>query len=410
MKRNVNVFILWLSTGLLAATGSLFARAAGADEGDRGAALPAAASWAERMALSDMRRNPEPWQIDFRESPKWNYTHGLMMTAYERLYEKTGDPRYADYIREYADTLINADGVIATYKLDNYNIDHLTPGRMLLFLQQYSPRPRYRKALQTLKTQLDGQPRTREGGFWHKQRYPHQMWLDGLYMGAPFYAQYLHAMDPDAAQFDDVQRQFELVMKHQIDPRTGLPYHGWDESREQQWADPDTGVSPNFWSRSIGWYVMALVDAIEYFPPQHPGRQALAGYLQQILDATLKFRDEETRLWYQVTDQGGRAGNYLEATGSVMFVYAMAKGANRGYLPPRYRVLAEESYQGLLQNLVRVDVDDREVHLTSNCAVAGLGGNPYRDGSYEYYVSEPVRDNDPKGVGPFILASLELNK
>ena len=268
----------------------------------------------------------------------------------------------------------------------------------------------YKEAADLLRKQLAEHPRTSEGGFWHKQRYPHQMWLDGLYMGAPFYAQYLKASGADAAAFDDVQRQFDLVMQHHIDPQTGLPYHAWDESREQKWADPETGVSPNFWSRSIGWYVMALVDAIEYFPEDHDGRQVLSVYLQQVLDATLKFRDEQSKLWYQVTDQGDREGNYLEATGSVMFVYAMARGANRGYLPARYKVLAEESYNGLLENLIRIDRDDHEIHLANNCAVAGLGGSPYRDGSYEYYISEPVRDNDPKGIGPFILASLELNK
>lgn len=401
MIKNVNVFIFGLATALAAVLATTSVAAASIVED---------MSWAERAALSDMQRNPEPWQIDFRETPKWNYTHGLMMTAYQRLYEKTGNSRYIDYIRDYADALIDKEGNITTYRLESYNIDHLTPGRMLLFLQQHSPDPRYRKALDTLKAQLDGQPRTSEGGFWHKQRYPHQMWLDGLYMGAPFYAQYLQASGADATAFDDVLRQFDLVMKHHIDAETGLPYHGWDESREQQWADPKTGLSPHFWSRSIGWYVMALVDAIEYFPEQHPGRKVLSGYLQQVLDATLKFRDDETRLWYQVTDQGNREGNYLEATGSVMFVYAMAKGANLGYLPARYRALAEESYNGLLDNLIRIDADDHEVHLMKNCAVAGLGGDPYRDGSYEYYVSEPVRDNDPKGVGPFILASLELNK
>ncbi|MFD1218452.1 glycoside hydrolase family 88/105 protein [Microbulbifer celer] len=374
------------------------------------AIVPSDTSWAERMALSDMQRNPEPWQIDFRTTPKWNYTHGLMMTAYQRLYEETGDKRYADHIQDYADTMIDADGSIDTYKLSNYNIDHLTPGRMLLFLEQYSPKPRYQKALQTLTTQLEGQPRTSDGGFWHKKRYPHQMWLDGLYMGAPFYAQYLNRTGAEASAFDDVQHQFDLVMQHQIDPQTGLPYHAWDESREQKWADPESGVSPNFWSRSIGWYVMALVDAIEYFPEDHAGREVLSGYLQQVLDATLRYRDAESNLWYQVTDQGGREGNYLEATGSVMFVYAMAKGANRGYLPPRYRELAEQSFTGLVDQLVRIDADDHEVHLMKNCAVAGLGGNPYRDGSFEYYISEPVRDNDPKGVGPFILASLELEK
>lgn len=372
--------------------------------------IPATLSWAERMALSDMQRNPEPWQIDFRDTPKWNYTHGLMMTAYEALYEHTGNPRYGRYIKRYADTLIEADGHIRTYQLDRYNIDHLNPGKMLLFLRHYSPSPRYDKALTTLWRQLQSQPRTSDGGFWHKQRYPHQMWLDGLYMGAPFYARYLAETDPDSPLFDDVERQFALVMAHHLNPKTGLLFHGWDESRKQSWANPDTGQSPNFWSRSMGWYVMGLVEALEQFPPQHPGRQRLAGYLQSVLDALLKYRDPATGLWYQVTDQGTRPGNYLEATGSVMFVYAMARGANRGYLPSHYRAIASDSYQGILKHLITVDGDDGEVHLQQNCAVAGLGGTPYRDGSFNYYVSEPVRADDPKGVGPFILASLELEQ
>ena len=367
-------------------------------------------SWAERMARSDMNRNPQAWQIDFRTTPKWGYTHGLMLSALARLYQQTGNKEYLDYIKGFGDKMVSDGGDIYGYQREQFNIDKINPGKVMFFLHEETAENKYKTVIETLRGQLKDHPRTREGGFWHKKRYTSQMWLDGLYMGAPFYAQYLDTYEPTSPLFDDVLLQFSLIMKHARDPNTGLLYHGWDESRKQRWANKTTGQSPHFWSRGLGWFTMALVDTIEFFPPNHPGRQQLQAYLKQVMDAIIPFQDKKTGLWYQVIDAAGREGNYLEATGSTMFVYVLAKAVNKGYLAKPYRTIAEKGYQGILDHLIRVDTDDQEVHLMQNCAVAGLGGKPYRDGSFDYYISEPVRDNDPKGVGPFILASLELNR
>jgi unsaturated rhamnogalacturonyl hydrolase len=266
---------------------------------------------------------------------------------------------------------------------------------------------RYLTVLQLLRKQIQEQPRTESGGFWHKKTYPNQMWLDGLYMGEPFYAQYTVQYE-NGKNLDDIAKQFELIQLHATDSKTGLLYHGWDESKQMPWADKVTGCSPNFWSRSIGWYMMALVDVLDYFPKDHPKRKELIGYLNNVSNAVAKVQDK-SGLWYQVTDKGGSEGNYLESSGSSMFVYAMAKGANKGYLPKKFKKIACKGFKGLTKDLIKTDADG-EITITQACAVAGLGGNPYRDGSYSYYINERKKDNDPKATGPFILAALELNK
>ena len=262
--------------------------------------------------------------------------------------------------------------------------------------------------MKLLRKQISEQPRTTDGGFWHKKRYPNQMWLDGLYMGEPFYAQYTTTFE-NGKQLNDVAKQFELIQKHAIDSKTGLLYHAWDESKLMAWANKENGKSPNFWSRSIGWYAMALVDALDYFPKNHPKRKVLIGYLNSLAAALDKAKDEKFGLWYQVTDQGNREGNYLESSGSSMFIYALAKGVNKGYLPAKYKEIANNSFKSLTSQLI-ITKEDGEITITQACAVAGLGGNPYRDGSYSYYVNERKKDNDPKATGPFILAALELDK
>jgi unsaturated rhamnogalacturonyl hydrolase len=233
------------------------------------------------------------------------------------------------------------------------------------------------------------------------------MWLDGLYMGAPFYVRYTVEFE-NSKNLDDVAKQFELIQKHSLDEKTGLLYHGWDESKQMDWANKETGTSLNFWSRSLGWYAMALVDVLDYFPKDHPKQPELVSYLNQLAEALTKFQDT-SGLWYQVTDMGGKEGNYLESTGTSMFAYALAKGVNKGYLPPEFKEVANKAFDGLTRDLIVV-ADDGEITITQACAVAGLGGNPYRDGSYEYYVNERKKDNDPKATGPFILAALELDK
>jgi len=362
--------------------------------------------WSERMALSVMKRAPEAWMNDFQKSPSWNYTLGLILNSIYKVSEASQKPLYFNYARSYGDTMILKDGSIRDYDIAKFNIDHVAPGPLLFSLYHKTKEERYRRAIDTLKYQLEWQPQTTDGGYWHKLRYPWQMWLDGLFMGEPFQAEYAQVFKQPEL-FDHIAQQFILSEKHTKDPETGLLYHGWDESRVQRWANKETGCSTHFWGRAIGWYCMGLVDVLDYFPKDHPKRTELIAILDRTLQAVLKVRDKETHTWWQVLDHPGQEGNYLESTASCMFTYAMIKGVNEGYLDQRYRKLARESYEGLLTTFIKVD-ESGEVHLTSCCAVAGLGGDPYRDGSFEYYIGEPVRDNDPKGMGPFILASLEF--
>lgn len=363
--------------------------------------------WSERLALTLMKQHPEAYQIDDKTTPKWDYVHGLVLTSFEQLYKSTNDKKYYDYIKGYADACITNDGTIPSYKFKDYNIDMIEAGNILFNLYHTTKEEKYLKAIQLLRKQLAEHPRTSEGGFWHKNRYPSQMWLDGLYMGAPFYTRYTVEFE-NGKNLSDVAKQFELIQKHALDPKTGLLYHGWDESKAMGWADKVTGTSPNFWSRSLGWYAMALVDVLDYFPKEHPKHAELVGYLNQLAAAITK-QQHESGLWYQVTDMGHKEGNYLEASGTAMFAYALAKGVNKGYLPAQYKVVANKAFDGLTRDIVKLGANG-EVIITQACAVAGLGGNPYRDGSYEYYINEKKKDNDPKATGPFILAALELNK
>jgi unsaturated rhamnogalacturonyl hydrolase len=363
--------------------------------------------WSERMALSIMHRHPEAYMIDDAQKPHWDYVHGLVLTSLEELNKQKKDSKYFNYIQKYADDLIDKEGTIATYKEESYNIDMIVAGRLLFNLYDKTKDNRYLVAMQTLRRQIENQPRTASGGFWHKKIYPNQMWLDGLYMGEPFYAQYTVTFE-NGAKLDDIAKQFEIIQLHATDTKTGLLYHAWDESKQMPWANKETGNSPNFWSRSIGWYMMALVDVLDYFPKSHPKQKELVGYLNNIATSLVKFQDE-SGIWYQVTDKGSAPGNYLESSGTAMFAYAMAKGVNKGYLPAKFKVVATKAFDGLTSKLIKVDPNG-EIHITNACAVAGLGGNPYRDGSYEYYINERKKDNDPKATGPFILAALELNK
>lgn len=375
-------------------------------------AVPQELKWSERMMRSEMLRNPEAWTLDFVTKYKWEYTHGLMLLAAQRLDDEHPDPSYQAYIKQWYDLMIDDSANIMTYKMDIYNIDRIKPGSALFDLYARTGDERYRKAIEQLREQLRGQPRTSEGGFWHKQVYPHQMWLDGLYMGAPFYAQYTARFDSgESAQsaWDDIILQFDQIQKHSKDPQTGLLYHGWDESREQAWADKQTGTSPHFWGRAMGWYGMALVDVLDFFPKEHPGYGRLIDYLNEFAQVITDYRDPKTGLWYQILDQRGKEGNYLEASASSMFVYALAKGAGKGYLPETYKSVAHESFHSMIAEFVKVD-QQGIVSLNQICGVAGLGGNPYRDGSYDYYVNELIRPNDPKGVGPFVMAALILDK
>jgi len=349
------------------------------------------------MADAVLKRN-----VPFR----WHYEHGLMLLALLRVWQASGQARYLDHVRSVIDPFIDAGGHIATYAVAEYNLDQINPGRVLLFLHRLGSDERYRWAIALLRRQLREQPRTSEGGFWHKKIYPHQMWLDGIYMASPFYAEFARAFGEPAA-FDDVARQIALIEQHTRDARTGLLYHGWDESRQQRWANPKTGCSPHFWGRAMGWYAMALVDVLDDFPAGHAARCTIVAILQRLAAAVAAVQDAASGLWFQVLDQGRRPGNYLEASASCMFVYALAKGVHHGCLPGGYLDTARRGYQGILAHLIGVD-DQGAVSLKDTCGVAGLGGDPYRDGSYEYYVGEKRATDDYKGVGPFIMAGLEM--
>jgi unsaturated rhamnogalacturonyl hydrolase len=365
--------------------------------------------WSQRIAESFILRHPGAVTYDsLSPSEKWNYEQGLILEALHQMWLFTKDQRYFDFIRRNIDQYVDESGNIKTYKYDDFNLDNVAVGRALLTLFETTENKKYKSAADTLRHQLKNQPRTHEGGFWHKQIYPYQMWLDGLFMAEPFYAWYAKKFNEQDA-FGDIANQFVFIAKHTRDPKTGLLYHGWDESKEQPWANQETGCSPNFWGRAMGWYAMAIVDVLDFLPMNHPRRHELISILRDVSAATLKFRDQKTHLWYQVLDQGAREGNYLEASASCMFTYAFAKGAHKGYLEKKYLAAAKESFQGIIKNFVSVDAKGF-VDLLHTCQGAGLGGNPYRDGSYEYYIGERQRTNDMKGYGPFLLAAIELEK
>jgi unsaturated rhamnogalacturonyl hydrolase len=358
-------------------------------------------NWARRMADSVLRRAP-------LLPEKWAYEHGVVLKGIESVGRQTGQVEYYEYIQKNLDVFITPDGGIRTYHPEVYNLDHLNNGKLLLWLERQTGELRYRKAAYLLRSQLQTQPRTKSGGFWHKRIYPHQMWLDGLYMGMPFYAEFAKRFNEPEA-FADIALQFRVIERQAKDPRTGLFYHGWDESKEQSWADPVTGCSPSFWGRAMGWLVMALVDVLDYYPAALPERAEILRIFQECMKALTKVQDSASGVWYQVLDQGRRPGNYQEASASCMFLYAIAKGIRMGYLESMFREIAGKAYAGIIKNFVRVTPTGL-VDLTGICGVAGLGGAPCRDGSYEYYIHEPIRLNDYKGLGAFILACAEMEK
>jgi unsaturated rhamnogalacturonyl hydrolase len=363
-------------------------------------------SWAVRMADSEMKRFPESWKLDYSTKPRWGYCQGLVCKAIMETWKYTGNKKYFDYAKSFADTMITNEGIIRTYNMEEYNLDQVNSGKFLFDLYRETKERKYLIAINTLRDQMRHHPRTSEGGFWHKKVYPWQMWLDGLYMASPFLAQYAKEFN-EPELFDDVVKQIVLVAKYTRDEKTGLFHHGWDEKHQQKWADSITGKSPGFWGRSLGWYAMAMVDVLDYLPENHPGRKDVIAILDGLVKALVKVQDKKTGLWYQVPDQGSRKGNYLESSCSSMFAYSFAKAAHKGYIDKKYLSVAKKTYQGILKYLIRTE-SDGSISITKCCAVAGLSDN--RPGTFDYYVNEKIRDNDPKSTGPFILASIELGK
>jgi len=339
-------------------------------------------------------------------SARWTYDEGVVWKGMQGLWYNTGDGRYFKYIQHRMDRLVDKEGNIRTYKIEDYNLDNVLCGRILLMLYQVTGQEKYYKAATTLRRQLAEQPRTSEGSFWHKKKYTEQVWLDGLYMAQPFFAEYAALFHEDSV-FDDIAKQFEVIEQHTRDPRTGLLYHGWDESKQQPWADKATGHSASFWARAMGWYGMALVDVLDYFPANHPGRAKLIAILDRYAEAVRKVQDQQSGCWWDVLDKPGAKGNYPEASASSMFVYTLAKGARLGYLQESYRQTAEKGYRGIVKRFVTYAGGERS-DLQGTVSVSGLGGTPNRDGSYAYYISEKVVTDDPKGIGAFLLAADEM--
>lgn len=352
--------------------------------------------WKDSLALDPA--NPKP--------VKWAYDQGVILEGIDGIWKRTANNEYFKYMQKSMDFFVTKDGTINRYKQADFNIDNIKNGRSLLTLYKVTGQSKYFKAATLLWDQLQQQPRTKEGGFWHKKIYPNQMWLDGLYMGEPFYAEYAALINNQKA-FDDIANQFIWMEKNARDAKTGLLYHGWDESKTEQWANKTTGKSPNFWGRAMGWYGMALVDVLDYFPQDHPKRKELLAILTRYATAVQKVQDPKSGLWYDILDQPQGKGNYHEASASSMFVYTLAKAVRNGYLPGTYFAVADKGYKGIQKEFIE-QAGAGKVNLKGTVSVSGLGGKPYRDGSYAYYLSEKVITNDPKGVGAFLLASNEM--
>jgi unsaturated rhamnogalacturonyl hydrolase len=362
--------------------------------------------WSVKIANTVISNYDSLLTYNNEPKPKWKYDLAFLGQAIDKL--GGYDTLYNEYAKAYIDYFIQEDGSIKGYKILDYNLDNINPAKHLITLYKRTGKEKYRIAIEHFFSQIEDQPKTEVGGFWHKKRYPSQMWLDGIYMASPFIAQYAREFNKPEL-FDLVTHQVKIIYEKTNDPKTGLLYHAWDESRDQAWCNKETGQSQHFWSRAMGWYLMAVVDILDYLPESHSDRGELIEILNNVCSALVKVRDKETGLWYQVLDRGGSEGNYIEGSGSAMYTYAFAKGAKKGYLPDKYLEIANKSFDAITRTLIINDKKGRLV-FTNICGGCGLGGDPYRAGDYDYYINERRVDNDQKGVAPLILAAIELNK
>lgn len=360
----------------------------------------------QQMADATIQRWPQGHFSPEHSQWKWDYNLGTLLQGMTAVWQNSANPADFDYIRRCVDQYLTPQGAIPTYHADTYMLDQLLMGRQALLLYRVTQEPKYYKAATELRQQLSTHPRTASGGFWHQQQYPNQMWLDGIYMAEPFYAEYA-ATFQEPQDFADITRQFALLDQHARDPKTGLLYHAWDESKKERWANSTTGDSPNFWARGTGWYMMALVDTLPYYPQGDPGRATLLAILNRTAAAVAKVQDPATGLWYQVLDQPGRKGNYLESSAAGMFTYTFAKAVRLGYLPASYATNAARGYQGILQHFVQIEKDGLPT-IGKTVYGIGLGGDPYSDGSFDYYVGTRTLSSDPRGIGAFLLAASEM--
>lgn len=365
-----------------------------------------------RVVAAEMSRCPDGSFLDSMNGKlKWNYTTGLELKAFLDCYERYGDDSILSYVDGWYDSIIAEDGSIgANYRSDNYVLDHICSGRTLFRLYDLTGKEKYRKAMDVLRDQISRQPRTPEGGFWHKKSYPEQMWLDGLYMAAPFYAEYTARYDKGNKQaWQDIVQQFLLIADKTFDPSTGLYRHAWDSARVQPWADGQTGQSKHCWGRALGWYLMAMTETLPLIPKGTPGRNELLKRYRALVGILPSYADPRSGMWYQVLDCPGREGNYTEATVSAMIVYSMLRGVRTGLLDKSCKAVALKAYGQLLDEFVRTDFRGNP-DLVRCCAVAGLGGKENRSGDYDYYINERICSNDPKGIGPLIWAALEMEQ
>ena len=354
------------------------------------------------------------WNIEKAKSGKaagWNYIDGCMILALLETYRATGEKKYYDFADAFIDHRVKDDGTITGYSVEEYNIDSVNAGKTLFALYEMNNKEKYRKAIDLIYSQVTNQPRTAEGNFWHKKIYPNQVWLDGLYMGQPFYMEYETKFN-NKRNYSDIFAQFKNVVKYMRDGKTGLYYHGYDASKKMFWCDKETGLSQNFWLRALGWYSMALLDTLDKCDP---GEEYAAEYedlkktFVQLMDDMLKYQDE-SGMWYQLPALGGKEPNYLETSGSAIMAYSLLKGVRLGFLPESYRKYGIKAFQGICDKYLKETADG--LNLGGICLVAGLGpeDDPERDGTFEYYMSEPIVENDAKGVGPLLLAYTELRR
>lgn len=361
--------------------------------------------YSQQMSQTAMNLWPDSFKIK-PGNARWSYDQGVILKGIEGVWKLYGEGKYFNYIQHSMDFYVQDNGTIKDYKKEEFNIDHTNNGKVVMMLYNVTGKEKYKKAIDLIRSQFDDHPRTKEGSFWHKKVYPWQVWLDGLYMGQPFYAEYAKMAKQDKV-FDDIASQFINIERHTRDEKTGLLYHGWDESKEQQWANKSTGTSPHFWGRALGWYGMAMVDVLDYFPQNHPGRDSIIEILNRFATAVTKVQDKQSGLWYDVVDMPNNPKNYKEASASCMLVYTLAKAVRNGYIPASFSKNAKKGYAGIIKEFIEVDTAG-QTNLKGTVSVSGLGGKPYRDGSFDYYMSEPVVVNDPKGMGAFILASVEM--
>ncbi len=353
------------------------------------------------------------WNIEsikLGKKPSWNYIDGCMTSSLIELYKTTGDKKYLDFVIKFVDYYVREDGTILGYDPEKFSTDDLSESKILFDLYGYTKNEKYKKAIELAHSQILKHPRTKEGNFWHKKIYPNQVWLDGLYMAQVFYTRYQTIYG--GKDYADIIKQFKNVKEIMFDSKAKLYYHGYDSAREMFWADKKTGLSKNFWLRSIGWYTVALVDVLDYMDQQMYDEYAtIKSILKETIDGILQYQDKDSKMFWQVPNFPNREGNYLETSGSAMIAYAILKGVRLEALPERYREIGKDIFDGICKKYLSVK-EDGDLNLGGICLVAGLGPDKdrRRDGTYEYYISEPIVENDAKGVGPLIMAYTEMIK